>query len=165
MGSPSRNFSNSRTSPNKNLLLKGVSGLSHLLGDGDRLDTGRSGSSGSSGSTSGSSRSDQLQAQSENITASAPCKLQHSTSTSNCSFQDSQLQLDDADFENMELAEEAKPLFKKVTIEVSDQGPGIKKDDLPHLFKAFRQLKQGGADTGQGTGMTTKRFLMNRCDK
>ena len=50
-----------------------------------------------------------------------------------------------------------------ITISVKDTGPGIKKEDLDKLFKAFSQLEDAKTKTHEGTGLglTVTKYLVN----
>ena len=48
----------------------------------------------------------------------------------------------------------------EVLIEVSDQGPGIAPEQLPHLFQAFERLGMDGAIEGAGIGLALSRHLV-----
>ncbi len=41
----------------------------------------------------------------------------------------------------------------EVAITVEDHGPGIRREDLPHLFEPFFRSRQAGADTPPGSGL------------
>jgi signal transduction histidine kinase len=62
--------------------------------------------------------------------------------------------------EGSEVVVEANREGEHVSIGVTDQGPGIAPDDLPHIFEPFFTTKESESQGGMGLGLSVSHSLV-----